>query len=127
MIRRNVSITGENLPNTFRLKKETINVNPVGTYLILLLQNVTHYNQHHYMTICDKKEEFKTVRYICNTEVNCTRMGFPIPWDTIGNITTINFPERNGSTKFGAAPQAGTLWMHSITIPSFNYTGFNNI
>ena len=54
-------------------------------------------------------------------------MDFPIPWDTIGNITTINFPERNGSTKFGAAPQAGTLWMHSITIPSFNYTGFNNI
>ena len=32
MIRRNISMTGRNLPNTFGLKKESIKVNPVGTY-----------------------------------------------------------------------------------------------
>jgi hypothetical protein len=53
-------------------------------------------------------------------------MDFSIPWDTAGSITTVNFPERNISTKCGAATQAGTLWMHSIIIASFIYTGFNN-
>jgi hypothetical protein len=54
-------------------------------------------------------------------------MDFPIQWDTIWNITTLNFPERNLFTKFRAAPHADTLWMHGITIPSFNHIGFNNI
>ena len=54
-------------------------------------------------------------------------MDFPIPWDTIGNINIVNFLQRNISTKFGAAPHADTLWTRGITIPSFNYTGFNNI
>jgi hypothetical protein len=54
-------------------------------------------------------------------------MDFPIPWDTIGNINIVNFLQRNISTKFGAASHADTLWMHRITIPSFNYTEFNNI
>ena len=34
-IKRNISMTGRNLPNTFGLKKENINVNPVGTYFTL--------------------------------------------------------------------------------------------
>ena len=38
MIRRNISMIGGNLPNTFRLKKENIIVNLVGTYFTLLLQ-----------------------------------------------------------------------------------------
>jgi hypothetical protein len=37
MIRRNVFMTGGDLPKTFGLKKENINVNPVGTYFTLLL------------------------------------------------------------------------------------------
>ena len=60
-------MTGGNLPNTFGFKKEKINVNPLGTYFTLLLQNVIYYNQCHYMTTCDKKEECKTVRYICDS------------------------------------------------------------
>jgi hypothetical protein len=54
-------------------------------------------------------------------------MDFPIQWDTIGKIITVNFLERNVSAKFGAAPHSGTLRMYSVTIPNFNYTGFNNI
>ena len=84
---------------------ENININPVETYFTVVLQNITYYNQNHYMTMCDKKEEYKTVRYICDTAVNSTQMNFPIPWYTIGNSTTVNFPERKASTKFGAAPQ----------------------
>ena len=53
-------------------------------------------------------------------------MDFPIPWDTKGNITTVKFPKRNVSTKFGAAPHADTLWIIGITDPSFNCSGFNN-
>lgn len=37
------------------------------------------------------------------------------------------FSRKNVSAKFGAAPHADTLWTRGITIPSFNYTGFNNI
>ena len=68
-----------NLPNTFRLKKENIIVNPVGTYFTLLLPNVTYYTPHHYMTTCHKKEEYKTVRYFCDIAVSSTQMDFPIP------------------------------------------------
>ena len=75
----------------------------------------------------DKKEEYKTVRYICDTAVNGTRMDFTISWDMIGNITTVNFPGKNISAKFGAVAHVDTLWMNYIRIPSFNYTGFNNI
>ena len=57
MIRRNISKKGANLPNKFGLTKEIINVNSVGTYFTSLLQNITYYNQHHYMTTCDKKKE----------------------------------------------------------------------
>jgi hypothetical protein len=67
-----ISMIEGNLPNTFGLKKENINVNPVGTYFTLLLQSITYYNQHHYMTTCYKKEEYKTLRYICDTAVNGT-------------------------------------------------------
>ena len=79
------------------------------------------------MTTCDKKEEYKTVRSICDTAVNGTWVDFPISWDTIGIITTVNFPGKNVSAKFGAVAHVDTLWMNYIRIPSFNYTGFNNI
>jgi hypothetical protein len=57
-------MTGGNLPNTFGLTKENINLNPVRTYFTLLLQNIAYYNQHHYKTTCNKKEEYNTVRFI---------------------------------------------------------------
>jgi hypothetical protein len=71
-IKRNISMTGRNLPNTFGLKKENKTMNPAVTYFTSLLQNITYYNQHHSKTTCDKKEEYKTARYICNTTVNGT-------------------------------------------------------
>ena len=47
MIRRNISMIGGNLPNTFRLKKETINVNPVGysswTIEVMLITGTAFY------------------------------------------------------------------------------------
>jgi hypothetical protein len=72
-------MTGGDLLNTFGLKKENINVSPVGTYFTLLLPNVTYYTPHHYMTTCHKKEEYKTVRYFCDIAVSSTQMDFPIP------------------------------------------------
>ena len=119
MIRRNITMTGGNLPNASRLKKENINMNPKGTYFILLLQNITYYNQHHYMTTFDKKEEYKTVKYISDTAVNSTQMDFPVPRDILENITAVNFPERKVTSKFRAAPSQELYGIESITIPDF--------
>lgn len=103
IFRRDISMLATQIPYKFGFKTEKITLEPIRIYFTLQFQNINYYNEHHYMNICNG--EYKTMRYICDTAVNGTRMDLPVPWDITGNLTIVNFPARNRSARFDSMAQ----------------------